>query len=246
MRVLERITSDHNEVEVWQSRDGSIDIDVIGATHATWHPERLLTGHAWDAITAGVMLHPSAPRTLLMLGLGGGTVLRQVKHLHPQVQITAVEIDPDMVRIAREYMHLDDINPILHVQDAFAYLDDCTQTFDVVIDDLYRSGDKDVERPCFYNETHLNKLRRLVSPSGVLISNFVIGKGHRKQHMHARGLYAEAFEEVRAIRPPLSLNEILVGARQLRPIRQLKPYHREFPLPSDQKYWKELSTKRLP
>ena len=98
MKKLQEVHSPHNHVEVWQNNAGRIDFEVSGATHATWHPEKLLTGHAWDAITAGAVSHPGPVEHILLLGLGGGTCLRQLRHLLPGAKLTAVEIDPDMYR----------------------------------------------------------------------------------------------------------------------------------------------------
>ena len=245
MKMLERVITPYNEVEVWQSRDGTIDFDVVGATHATWHQTHRLTGHAWDAITAGVLLHPRKPQSLLMLGLGGGTVLRQATHLLPDLKITAVEIDPEMVRLARKYMDVDDLNLDVIVEDAFEVLNHLTDTYDVVVDDLYKSGDDDVMRPAVVDIPMLELLQERVAPGGILASNFVIGKGHQLQHRKARAAFCALFDEVRAIRPPLSLNEVIVGGKQLLPVRKLKPMHRHFDDERDQRYWKELRTIKL-
>ena len=58
---------------------GREDLEVAGATMSTWHPDRWLTGWAWDAITAACLLRRDGPpRRVLLLGLGGGTVVRQL------------------------------------------------------------------------------------------------------------------------------------------------------------------------
>src|SRR5688572_6318244 len=51
----------------------------------------------------GSYLYQPNPRRALIVGLGGGAMVRFLTHYEPQVQIDAVEIDPAVVRIAGEY-----------------------------------------------------------------------------------------------------------------------------------------------
>ena len=91
MKRITTETTDFQRIEVWGSQD-EVEFRVAGAIHATWHKTRFLTGMAWDAITAGVMLRAGdPPKRLLMLGLGGGTALRQLRHFIPKLEITALE-----------------------------------------------------------------------------------------------------------------------------------------------------------
>lgn len=248
MRRLESIQTPYNDVDVWENRDGSIDFNVIGATHATWHPVRLLTGHAWDAITAAVLLHPGEHRNLLMLGLGGGTVLRQLRHLLPDIAVTAVEIDPEMIRLARRHMELDQLNVEVIEADAFDFLARNLNRYDVVVDDLYRCGDHDVERPVAVTDTLLAEHARHLKPCGSLVMNFVVGRGHHSLHRAARKAFLNRFPSVRAVRPPNSHNEVLVGATAGPPLKgpgALRPFQASFVDETDQKYWKELRNLKL-
>jgi spermidine synthase len=122
MKIIERVCTHYNEVDVWETETG-IDFEVAGGTHATWDRERILSDYAWDAITAAALLREKAPpRSLLMLGLGGGTAIRQLKHFAPGMRITAVEIDAKMVDLARRYMALDEMDIDVVVGDAYAYI----------------------------------------------------------------------------------------------------------------------------
>ena len=95
-------------LEVWKS-DLATEFRVAGAIHASWHRKRFLTGLAWDLMAAGALLRPGgAPRSVLMLGLAGGTAFRTLRHLVPGCRLTEVEIDGEIVELAREhklYLH---------------------------------------------------------------------------------------------------------------------------------------------
>ena len=74
----------HQSVAVW-GNEAEVEFRVTGAIHAWLGRDQFLTGLAWDAITAGLLSHPSGnPKTLLMLRLGGGTSLRTLRHLCPE------------------------------------------------------------------------------------------------------------------------------------------------------------------
>ncbi len=248
VRRLDRIVTAHNDVDVWENADGSIDFEVIGATHATWHPHRLLTGHAWDAITAACLLHPGKPASILMLGLGGGTVFRQLRHFLPDASLTAVEIDGDMIRLAYEYMRLDSLRVEVIHDDAFGWLQAPRGPYDIVIDDLYRCGENDVERPESVSLAYVQALLPHLAPSGSLIMNLVIGKGHRNTQRAARAAFLHHFPSLRAVRPPLSINEVLCGTRDPLGTRDGRSLRRVASLLSDERdheVWNQLRTLKL-
>jgi len=248
MRRLEQVCTPYNDVDVIERVDGGIDLDVIGATHATWHPTERMTGHAWDAITAGTLCTLHEPRSILLLGLGGGTVLRQIRAFLPDVRMVAVEIDIEMVRLARTYMELDDLRVEVVEGDAYRYLEQNAEAFDVVIDDLYRCGDRDVERPRAVGAEAVRKLCRHLAPGGILVMNFVLGTGHTLMHRAAREAFREVFGSVRAFRPPLSHNEVLVGTPEadgLRNPRHVRALGSRLSNPRDQRRWKELRNLKL-
>ena len=91
MRLLTTRNTSFQSIAVWGDRR-EVEFRVTGAIHAWWHRDHFLTGLAWDNIAAGVLSHPGRPGSLLMLGLGGGTSLRTLRHLLPDLDITAVEI----------------------------------------------------------------------------------------------------------------------------------------------------------
>lgn len=248
MKKLESVVTPYNDVDVWESRNGQIDFNVIGATHATWHPYQLMTGHAWDAITAATLLHPGSLNSLLMLGLGGGTVLRQLRHFLPDLQITAVEIDEEMIRLARQYMEIDTLDITIVHADAFQFLEENRERHDILIDDLYRCGEQDVERPAAVDLPLIERHCQHLNPGGTLVMNFVVGRGHYLMHRTARKAFSQHFHSVRAVRPPHSQNEVICGTIHPLPLRgpgALRKYGGDLMDPSDQKYWKELRNLKL-
>ena len=83
----------------------------INGTFASWYePGRSGTGSVWDALAAPLLLLPPARRrSVLILGLGGGSVARIVRALAPRAEIVGVELDSEVVGAAREHFDLDDL-----------------------------------------------------------------------------------------------------------------------------------------
>jgi spermidine synthase len=244
----ESVVTPYNDVDVWEDGRGRIDFNVIGATHATWHPTELMTGHAWDALTAATLLHPGKIEKVLMLGLGGGTVLKQLRYFLPDADFTAIEIDGEMIRLARKYMELDQLNVTVLHEDAFEFLQKSSEKYDVIIDDLYRCGEQDVERPCNVDQALLQTHNQHLRPEGSLVMNFVMGRGHLRLHRNARKAFLSNFPSVRAVRPPHSHNEVIVGTASSRPLKgpnDLRMLGKSLNSPKDQKYWEELRNLKL-
>lgn len=245
MRIVETVETEYNSVDVWERPDG-YDFEVAGGTHATWTRGRLLTGYAWDAITAGVLLRSGPlPRSLLMLGLGGGTGVRQVRHLLPDTRITAIEIDPAMVDLARRYMELDSLAIEVVVGDAYAYLDRSCDEFDVVVDDVYLGSGDDVARPTDYSEDLISRLVSRLSGGGVLVTNIVTARGHHKAQVSIRQAFREHFPNVRVVRPPKGFNETVVGGKALCGQEKLQQFRRAFRSPHDAHVWQALQVLTL-
>ncbi len=236
-RLIENLETPYNNVDIWEHDDG-FDFEVAGGTHATWHRERILTGYAWDALTAASVLYPGdSPRNLLMLGLGGGTVCRQLRHIFPDLSITAIEIDKGMVDLARRYMSLDDLTIDVRIGDAYQMIDDVEERFDVVIDDVYLGTGRDVLRPKDMAEGVLRRLASLTAPRGIVAANFIVSDGHTDIYSRAEKAFEETFATVRNVRAPLGFNKTLVGGTYLAGEERLRDFDMFFTEPSDFSEW---------
>jgi spermidine synthase len=245
MRRITTETTDHQTLEIWGTAQ-EVEFRVAGAIQAWWHRERFLTGLAWDNIAAGCLLRPAGPpQRLLMLGLGGGTSLRTLRFLIPNLQITAVELDGGMIRLARKFMELDALNATVHSGDAYAFLLANKLTYDVIVDDVYGSTLLDVIRPTVYTDALAKALNRSLAPGGLFVANLITGAGHRKMQSAFRRFFQATFPVVRSITTPLSLNETLVGGTDVCPPALLQPYRHLWPTRQDRRYWSDLRCRRI-
>jgi spermidine synthase len=211
-RVLAKATTVVNDMRVVQT-GLRVDLDVDGATHATWHPNDLLTGYSWDALAVGAMLGADVPKSVLILGMGGGTVARQLRFMLPALDIVGVELDPEVLSLARQHLHLDDAQATVVMADAYAYLAEAGACFDVIVDDLFLSGPEDVVRARVPEGETMALLRSRLNPGGVLVANTITDEGqHRAVADAAQAAFQSSFRAVVTVTPPRGLNQIVVGS----------------------------------
>lgn len=242
MRLHGKAATKWQELEIWKSAN-VVEFRVEGAIHAWHHRKKFLTGLAWDMIAAGALLGKEKPRSVLMLGLAGGTAFRILRHLLPEVRLAAVDIDAEIVTLAREHMFLDETGIEVHIADAYPWLETNRETFDVVIDDIYLAGKTDVFRPQTWDAAIVAKLSAAVAPGGVLAVNLVTGEGHRTMQSHTRRVLMENFPQVRTVRSPFAMNEVLVAGESVATRSRLADH--AFTHWQDREYWEELEVRKL-
>ncbi len=95
-------------------------------------PERLVFAYE-QAMALAVAMTPE-PRSVLLLGLGGGAMLRFLAGFFPDCAVTVVEHDPAVVRLARRHFHID--RPV-ELGDAVDFVHDSDERFDAILVDIY-------------------------------------------------------------------------------------------------------------
>ncbi len=137
-RCLARVESAHQLIEVW-------DTPQLGRLFTL--DGRPMTSVGDEFIYHECMVHPNAlahpaPRAALVLGGGDGGAARQLLR-HAQIErIVVAELDPEVVRLTREYLPqvhggaFDDPRVELVLGDAADYVAACRARFDLVVFDL--------------------------------------------------------------------------------------------------------------
>lgn len=108
----------------------------------------------WKQTLKRVHRLPFTVHSVLILGLGGGTVAKLIRKVWPGTKIKGVDIDPLMVGLGKKYLGLNENDIDIKIQDAAKPV---LGKFDLVIVDLYR-GDKFPEK--FEDEKFLRMLSK--------------------------------------------------------------------------------------
>jgi spermidine synthase len=104
----------------------------------------------------------------LVLGLGGGTVVKLARENWPKARIKGVDIDPLMIELGKKYLGLNNLEVEIKIGDAFKELKKSKEKFDLIIIDLYR-GDKYPEE--FENERYIGQIKDKLRKDGIAIFN---------------------------------------------------------------------------
>lgn len=192
---------------------------------ASKNPLDLLTGGGpWDYFSVAPYFYPnrdpSSVTSLAMLGSATGTMPKQFLAIYgPDTKIDAVEIDPRIIAVGREYFDMQDNavsaahpNYTVHAQDARYWLETTEQKYDVIGMDAYHQP---------YIPFHLTtvqffqSVKRHLTDKGVAVVN--AGKGPDGDDRLGKALAStmiKVFPQVFIIDTANFGNQIVVGVNQ--------------------------------
>ncbi|MEE8580791.1 MAG: fused MFS/spermidine synthase [Myxococcota bacterium] len=175
-------------VEVREGRHGR-ELIVDGTFASLYVPGRVASGPVWDALAAPILaLPPGRRRSVLVLGLGGGSAARLVRGLAPSARIVGVELDPEVVSAARRWFDLDALGIEVEIADARAFLSRDHRRFDVVLEDVFVGSGDAVHKPRWMCGEGLVLAARRVARGGLLVSNALDEARHVRRVLQS--LYA--------------------------------------------------------
>lgn len=116
------------------------------------------TGLYYDDMVSAV---PPGAESILILGLGCGTVARRLRETgHKKAIIIGVDNDPVMLELGIKHFDLNEYVDTVFKQDARTFHTFCSLRFDAVLVDVYRDNFLKIDLPYVHE---------LVMPGGVLI-----------------------------------------------------------------------------
>jgi spermidine synthase len=119
-----------------------------------------------------MVLHEN-PRRVLILGGGEGATLREVLKHKPVEKAVMVDIDEDVVNIAREHLRswhegaFDDPRAQVVIEDGKKFVEEIEDKFDVVIMDLTDPYGPEIARE-LYKEDFIRRIHEILNEGGVL------------------------------------------------------------------------------
>ncbi|RZL09172.1 MAG: hypothetical protein EOP40_10730 [Rubrivivax sp.] len=150
-----------------QTRSLSFDTDLVQSSMRLDAPDELLL--EYTRAMMGFLLLDPAPASILMIGLGGGSLPKYChKHL-PDTHVTVVEIEQDVIDLRDEFgiPHDDDRLQVIH-GDGARWVGQAEARYDVILVDGFHQLGQPAElcTPAFYRHC-----ARALAAQGTLVIN---------------------------------------------------------------------------
>jgi spermidine synthase len=148
------------------------------------------------------------PQRILLVGLGGGTLLRFFHSILPETQLEVVEIDPDVVEVAKSHCGVEENDRIqIFIEDGRDFIESHEARYDLIILDSY--GSESIP-PHLLTAEFLHGVRAALTPRGIVAAN-VWGRSHNRFYEHMLLTYREVFEDVYVLDVPGPGTKIFVA-----------------------------------
>ena len=153
----------------------SVRLYSNGVFHSQYNPANPIAGTVWNLLLLPAFFRPpGAIRRALVLGVGGGAVIRLLHHYIRPEQIIGVELDPTHLYIARRFFGITQRRADLVEADALDWLRRYSgPKFDLIVDDLFGEIDGEPVRMVEADRAWLEKLSQNLADDGVLVMNFI-------------------------------------------------------------------------
>lgn len=175
-------------------------------------PQKLVFNYT-KLLFSSLLLLDKAPEKILIVGLGGGTMSNTLHQLYPQALIENVEIDPSVIKVARQYFgFFENDNVTSKVQDGRIFVKRAAmkkQKYDWIILDAF-NGDYIPEH--LLTKEFLQETKTLLSKNGVLSANtFSVSD----LYAHESATYKAVFGDFFNVRNRKNSNRIILTSNNM-------------------------------
>jgi spermidine synthase len=155
----------------------------------TRHPNKMVM--RYPQMMMGALFVNPAPQSVLIVGLGGGTLPRALRQVLPNASIDVVEIDPAVVQVAKRYFDFAAIDGTRVIEsDGRVYVKRAQRTgqhYDLIMLDAF---DHEYIPEHLLTQEFLLEVKSLLTPQGVLAANTFSSSG---LYEHESVTYEAAF-----------------------------------------------------
>ena len=145
------------------------------------------------------------PTSVLILGFGAGSVAKVINKKWPKAKITGIEIDPVVIKIAKEYFGADKIANLKIInQEAGQFVKKTKDKFDLVLVDCYQG----YKIPKIFED--ISFLKTLKIKGKVVLINRLFWEDHQPKTIKFLGSLNQAFSTT-TCRTPSNLIISLLG-----------------------------------
>jgi spermidine synthase len=136
--------------------------------------------HAYSHAAMAAFLYRPQAASCLLVGLGGGAMVRFINHHFPDVRLDVVEIDPAMVEVARDYFGTTGgARTRILVADGRDYLQRASERYDLILIDAHLHPGERTDRMghplSLKSDEFYRSIHERLDPGGVVMFNVLNG-----------------------------------------------------------------------
>jgi len=181
--VIHEVKSKYNNSLQVIKLGNTLKLRVNGVDQSVNYDSQSSQNLYWGKIVEIIKEKSPESSKVLLLGMGGGTIVHLLSKALPDAEIVSIEIDPEVVKIAKEYFNIDKIpNHTIINEDALLVVvepeehDLSLNDFDVIIVDILAGR----EFPNLGKTGNfLAALKRLLTPNGLILFNRLYTQDHQ-------------------------------------------------------------------
>ncbi len=172
--LLTERESAYNYIQVVQvGNETQLILNEGVGIHSIYDPNNILTGGPWDYFVDAPYFNnppftPKQIRSVCVIGLGAGTIPRELTAAYGPIPIDGVELDGEIVNLARQYFHMDEPNLHVIVQDGRYYLQTTQKKYDEIAVDAYQQPYVPFQ---LTTREFFQEVRAHLTPTGVVAIN---------------------------------------------------------------------------
>ncbi|MEJ2913713.1 spermidine synthase [Pseudoalteromonas sp. C12FD-1] len=176
-------------------------------------PDKLVFNYT--KLTFASLLVTQSPKNVLIIGLGGGTLSNVIHELYPAAKIHNVEIDPAVLKVARDYFNfIETDNVTSSVQDGRIFIKRAAikkQKYDWIILDAF-NGDYIPEH--LLTKEFFEEVKSVLAEGGVIAANTFSSS---KLYEHESATYHSVFGDFINVSLPNRSNRIVLAGVKAMP-----------------------------
>lgn len=234
-KVVYEKESEYNTIVVTEDQQGlrTLSFERNGARQSVvkvGDPDHIELAYVRAMLASLAIIDP--PKRVLVIGLGGGTIPSFLHKHYPSAVIDAVDIDPDVVDVARQFFGFRD-GPALraHVRDGRKFVEECTDPYDLIILDAFSSDSIPYH---LATREFLHAARRALTPRGVVAGN-VWSRGSNPLYDSMVRTYEDVFPQLHILDVAGAGNLILFALPYSEPLSLQTLIERAHAISSDQR-----------
>ncbi len=190
-------------------------------------PDTLLMEYCQAMMSA--LVFGSTPKSVLLIGLGGGSLVNFLLRSCPDASIDAVEISEQIISLAHDYFFLPKQNSNLTIfnasgQDFVRQQAECGRFYDLILVDAF---DEDGPASQIIEEEFLGACRERLNQNGILVVNLWTGREEKFSALYATVKAAFAGNTIKLILSESDGNAVVFAFQNPSMCRDLSAYRQE-------------------